>query len=191
MNQPTGDSVKDTYPSGGTQEKRNVSCRRLWVSMFTTSPSQKTGIEIPISPITITATSSVVPRKTAAISPSPMANVIQRTEAPSTRLNVTGAASTTCGMTFAPRFTNDVRSREMKSRFIISAYWTGMGLSSPKSLLTSRSVCWSAFRPAMRAAGSTPGVAKKIRKTRTLIENMTSNADAARRTTKRSIRALS
>jgi hypothetical protein len=30
--------------------------------MFTTSPSQKTGIEIPISPITITATSSVVPR---------------------------------------------------------------------------------------------------------------------------------
>ena len=34
----------------------------------------------------------------------------------------------TCGTTFAPRFTNDVRSREMKSFFIISPYWTGMRL---------------------------------------------------------------
>ena len=51
----------------------------------------------------------------------------------------------------------------MKSFFIISAYWTGSGRSSPKSCRTAFSVCWSALRPAMRAAGSTPGVAKKIR----------------------------
>ena len=95
----------------------------------------------------------------------PTANSTQITAAPSTRREVTGAACTTCGITFAPRLTNDVRSRVMKSFFIISAYWTGIGRSSPKSLRTARSVAWSAFLPAIRAAGSTPGVAKKIRKT--------------------------
>ena len=51
----------------------------------------------------------------------------------------------------------------MKSRFIISTYWIGSGRSRPKSCLTAASVAGSALRPAMRAAGSTPGVAKKIR----------------------------
>ena len=43
----------------------------------------------------------------------------QITAAPSTSESVTGAASSTCGTTFAPRFTNDVRSRVMNSFFIM------------------------------------------------------------------------
>ncbi len=111
----------------------------------------------------------------------------QITAAPKTSESVTGAACVTCGMTFAPRFTNDVRSRVMNSFFIISAYWTGSGLSSPKSWRTWRSVCWSALRPAMRAAGSTPGVAKKMRNVRTLIAKSTKTIETSRRATKRSI----
>ena len=64
----------------------------------------------------------------------------QMREAPSTSDSVTGAASSTCGITFAPRLMYDVRSRVMKSFFINSAYCTGMGLSSPKSWRTARSV---------------------------------------------------
>ena len=75
-----------------------------------------------------------------------------------------------------------------KSFFIISPYWTGSGLSNPKSLRTACSVAWSALRPAMRAAGSTPGVAKKMRKTSTLIEKSTSTIDTSLRAAKRSIR---
>ena len=47
-----------------------------------------------------------------------------------------GRGLVTCGITFAPRFTYDVRSRVMKSFFIISAYCTGSGRSSPKSCRT-------------------------------------------------------
>ena len=60
----------------------------------------------------------------------------QITAAPKTSESVTGAACVICGITFAPRFTYDVRSRVMKSFFIISAYWTGSGWSSPKSCRT-------------------------------------------------------
>ena len=77
--------------------------------------------------------------------------------------SVTGAAAVTCGITRAPRFTYEVRSRLKKSFFIMIPYFTGSGRSRPKSCLTAASVCGSALRPAMRAAGSTPGVAKKIR----------------------------
>ncbi len=38
---------------------------------------------------------------------------------------MTGAAATICGITGLPRLTNDVRSRVMKSFFIISPYWMG------------------------------------------------------------------
>ena len=116
-----------------------------------------------------------------------MLKITQITAAPSTSDSVTGAASVTCGITFAPRLTNDVRSREMNSFFIISAYCTGIGRSSPKSCRTSLSVAWSAFLPAMRAAGSTPGVAKKMRNARTLIENSTNTIDTSRRAKNRSI----
>jgi len=44
-----------------------------------------------------------------------------------------------------------------------------------------------AVRPAMREAGFTPGVAKKIRKTSTLMVNITKIADASRFAMKRSI----
>ena len=75
----------------------------------------------------------------------------------------------------------------MNSFFIISTYCTGSGRSRPKSCRTARSVCGVAFFPAIRAAGSVPGVAKKIRKTKTLIANITRSAEAIRLTTKRSI----
>ena len=65
-----------------------------------------------------------------------MLTTTQMTAAPKTSDSVTGAASITCGITFAPRFTNEVRSRVTNSFFIITAYWTGSGLSSPKSLRT-------------------------------------------------------
>ena len=91
------------------------------MSRLTTSPSQKTGIEIPIRPTTITIVSIGLPRKTPASIPIADADAItQMTAAPKTSESVTGAACVTCGITFAPRFTYDVRSREMKSFFIIS-----------------------------------------------------------------------
>ena len=70
----------------------------------------------------------------------------------------------------------------MKSFFIIRPYWMGKGRSRPKSWLTAASVAGSALRPAMRAAGSTPGVAKKIAYVRTLIANITKTIETSRRT---------
>src|SRR5262245_13581980 len=118
-----------------------------------------------------------------------MLKTTQMIAAPTTCESVTGAASVSWGTTFAPRFTNDVRSRVTKSLSIIFTYWTGIGRSRPKSLRTSRSVCWSALRPAIRAAGSAPGVAKKMRKTSTLIANSTVTSFTSRRATKATISA--
>lgn len=81
-----------------------------------------------------------------------------------------------CGITSVPRFTNEVRSWLTNRCFIIIRYCTGSGRSKPNDSRTCASVAGSAFLPAMRAAGSTPGVAKKIRKTSTLIANRTSTA---------------
>src|SRR5438045_7257790 len=92
LNQPHGDWVSGVYPSGGTHEKTNEWWKRLWLSRLTTSPSQKTGIEIPISPMIITNASIGVPRNTAAISPIAMLTSTQITAAPSTSDSVTGAA---------------------------------------------------------------------------------------------------
>ena len=72
---------------------------------MTISPSQKTGIEIPIRPSTITPVSTGEPRQTAATSPIPTLNRIQITEAPRMSESVTGIAAVICGHTFAPRFT--------------------------------------------------------------------------------------
>ena len=148
---------------------------------LTTSPSQKTGIEMPISPRIMSKGSTNVPRMTAAARPMAMATTTQMIAAPKTSENVTGAASTICGITLAPRLTNDVRSRVMNSFFIMITYWTGSGRSRPKSWRTCFSVSGSALRPAMRAAGSTPGVAKKIRNTSTLSANMTNSVATTRR----------
>ncbi len=95
--------------------------KRLCVRRLTTSPSQKTGIEMPISPMIITAVSIGLPRNTAASRPIAMLNTTQMTAAPNTSERVTGAACVTCGITCSPRFTYDVRSREMKSFFIMIA----------------------------------------------------------------------
>ncbi len=75
----------------------------------------------------------------------------------------------------------------MNSRFIISAYCTGSGRSRPKLARTAASVSGEALRPAMRAAGSAPGVAKKIRNTTMLMPSMTNSICPRRRTTAASI----
>src|SRR4051794_34539910 len=107
LNQPHGECVNGTYPSGGTHEK-TLPCRRLCVIRFTTSPSQNTGIEMPIRPTIITVVSIAVPLNTPASIPIAIDTITQITAAPNTSDNVTGAACVTCGMTFAPRFTYDV-----------------------------------------------------------------------------------
>src|SRR3954447_2522840 len=135
LNQPHGDCVNGTYPSGGTHEN-TLPWRRLCVIRFTTSPSQNTGMEIPISPMIITVVSIAVPLNTPASRPMTMEAITQITVAPKTSDRVTGAAWVTWGITFAPRFTYEVRSRVMKSFFIISAYRTGSGRSRPKSCRT-------------------------------------------------------
>ena len=136
---------------------------------------------MPISPMIMSNGSTNVPRMTAAASPMAIANTTQMIAAPNTSESVTGAASAICGMTLAPRLTNDVRSRLQKSFFIMIPYCTGSGRSRPKSCRTCCSVAGSALRPAMRAAGSTPGVAKKIRKTSTLSANITNSVASSRR----------
>ena len=151
------------------------------------SPSQNTGIEMPIRPRIISAGSIGLPRVAAATTPMATPRTTQMSAAPMTSEKVAGAARAICGMTSEPRLTNDSRSRLTNSFSIIFTYWTGSGRSKPKSLRTASSVAWSALRPAMRAAGSTPGVAKKITNTNTLIANSTNTIESRRRTAKRSI----
>src|ERR1700733_3186089 len=85
-------------------------------------------------------------------------------------------------MTRWPRLANEVRSPVTNRRFIRSAYCTGSGRSRPKSFRTASSVSGVALRPAIRAEGSAPGVAKKIKNTVTLMPNMTKSICAMRGT---------
>src|SRR5437868_6092416 len=130
--------------------------------------------------MSMTSGSTRVPRIAPARVPIATPSTIQITAAPTTRESVIGIASMICGMTRMPRFTKEVRSWVMKRFFIIIAYCTGSGSSSPKEARTWASVAGSAFLPAILAAGSTPGVAKKIRKTRTLIAKRTSTDEPKR-----------
>ena len=95
------------------------------------------------------------------------------TAAPITSDNVTGTVSSTAGTTFQPRLTKEVRSRVMNSFFIITRILDGQRLIEAEILRTGFEISGEALRPAMRAAGSAPGVAKKIRNTSTLMPNIT------------------
>ena len=86
---------------------------------------------------------------------------------------MTGIASKICGDTFCPWFEYETRSRLMNRFFIITRYRTGSGLSRPNWWRISAIVSGFGLRPASWRAGSTPGVAKKIRNTSTLIANIT------------------
>ena len=99
LNHMNGSCVSGVYPRGGTQLNRKESWRRLWVTRFTTSPSQKTGTEIPIRARIIRNGSKIVPRRTAAATPVRMLKTIQITAAPKTSESVTGVALTTSGIT--------------------------------------------------------------------------------------------
>src|SRR5689334_21407907 len=104
LNQRTGFWVNGVYPSGGTQLNRNELWSRLWVTRLTTSPSQKTGMEIPISAMIMSSGSSNVPRSTAAATPMTIAITTQMNAAPNTSERVAGAAAAISGITFWPWF---------------------------------------------------------------------------------------
>src|ERR1700733_4748699 len=70
----------------------------------------------------------------------------------------------------------------MNRCFIISRYWIGTGRLSPNWARISFRICGLELRPAIARAGSTPGVLKKMKKTSTVITNMTSTAHSERRT---------
>ena len=156
---------------------------------MTTSPSQKTGIEIPISARIISSGSQNVPRETAAARPKAIENTIQITAAPVTSESVTGVALTIAGITFV-WLPYEIRSRLMKMCFIINPYRTGSGRSSPNSCLMFEIVSGEGFRPAICRAGSTPGVAKKIRNTSTDRANMTATRPTSRRMANVTMRLL-
>ena len=94
----------------------------LLVNRFTTSPSQNTGIEIPISPASIRPRSITVPRKAAASVPAATDITTQITAAPPTSDSVTGAAAATAGTTRSPRLTKLARSRVTNSFSIMRMY---------------------------------------------------------------------
>ena len=87
---------------------------------FATSPSQKTGIEMPIKARIMSNGSTIVPLKTTANRPVRMLRTTQITAAPNTSENVTGVAEVIAGTTFSAWFPYDTRSRETNRRFIIS-----------------------------------------------------------------------
>src|SRR5262249_30259323 len=142
--------------------------------------SQKTGIEIPINARIMRSGSRIVPRKTAAAVPARIAKTTQISAAPITSESVTGVALVISGITFV-WLPYEIRSRVMNIRFIISAYRTGSGRSSPNSCLMFLIVSGFGFRPAISRAGSTPGVSKKIRKTSADSTNMTTISPMVRR----------
>src|SRR5258708_33373900 len=69
----------------------------------------------------------------------------------------------------------------MKMCFIISPYRTGSGRSRPNSCLMLLIVAAEGLRPAIWRAGSTPGVAKKIKNTRMEIAKSTTTSQSSRR----------
>ena len=95
----------------------------LWnsccVMRLITSPSQKTGIEIPISARIMSNGSNTVPLSTAAATPIRIAITTQMTAPPSTSESVAGAAETISGTTSSPWLEYDTRSRVTKSFFIM------------------------------------------------------------------------
>ena len=116
-----------------------------------------------------------------------IATTTQMMAAPKTSDSVAGAAATIWGQPTWPWFEYDTRSRVMKSFFIMMTYRTGTGLSRPNWCLISVSACGDGFRPAIWRAGSTPGVSKKIRKTSTVMANITSSIQSRRRMMKGTI----
>ena len=162
------------YPSGGTQWKKIVSCQRLWVIRFASSPTQNTGIEIPIRARIIRMGSIRVPLNTAAAIPIASAMITQITAAPNTSDSVAGVACTISGTIFWPWFEYDTRSRVMRIFFIISRYCTGSGRSRPNWCRISFTAAADGLRPAIWRTGSIPGVWKKIMNTTAEITNITS-----------------
>src|SRR4249919_3743366 len=152
-----------------------------WVSRFRTSPSQKTGIEIPIRAMIMSNGSHSVPFSTAAPTPIRTASTTQITAAPKTSESVAGIAATISGTTDWPWFEYETRSRLMKSFFIMIRYRIGTGRSSPNWWRISFTAEAEGFRPAIWRAGSTPGVSKKMRKTSRVITNITSTVHSRRR----------
>jgi len=99
---------------------------------LTTSPSQKTGIEIPTRPTTITIVSMVAHGRRRE-HPIAMLAINQIAAAPNTSDSVTGAASVTVESPSLRGLTYDVRSREMEELSSSSGRIARQRLVEPKS----------------------------------------------------------
>ena len=167
-----------------------MSWYRLWVIRFAISPSQNTGIEIPISARIISNGSKMLPFSTAAASPMMIDTTTQMIAAPNTSESVTGVAATISGMTRSPWFEYDVRSRVMNSFFIRIRYCTGSGRSRPYWCLISLIVPGEGLRPASWRAGSAPWRVEEDEEHQTVIATTTNSAPSVRRMTNVSTPAL-
>ena len=131
--------------------------------------------------------SRIVPLATTASTPIVMPSTAQMIAAPMMSEKVTGAAAVIAGTTLSAWLPYETRSREMNRRFIISAYRTGSGRSSPNSCLTAATVSGVGLRPASERVGSTPGIAKKIRNVSTEIAKSTTTSPISLRMMKANI----
>ena len=150
-----------------------MSWRRLWVIRLMTSPSQKTGIEMPISPRTISTGRRTCPRMTAATAPIAMADhdpddgrAEHERERDRRRVG---------DLRDDLRAAIDERGQVAGDEELLHHHRVLDGQRPVEAEVVAHraSVSGAALRPAMRAAGSTPGVAKKIRNTSTLMPNIT------------------
>ncbi len=108
-----------------------MSCQRLWVIRFASSPTQNTGNEMPISADDHEQRVHERAAKTAAAIPIAIEHDHPDHRRPQHQRQRYRARPSICGSTWLPRLTYDTRSRVMKRCFIISAYRTGSGRSSP------------------------------------------------------------
>src|SRR3954449_10481367 len=132
-----------------------------------TSPSQNTGIEMPMSARIIRSGSKIVPLNTTASRPVAIASTTQMIAAPITSENVTGAAAAIAGTTFSAWLPYETRSRESTIRFIISAYCAGLERSRPNSWRTAAMVAGVGLRPARGGGGAGAGGGEEKREGRT------------------------
>ncbi len=161
-NHCTGFEVSATYSPSG---KIVVGCPSAKTKR-SSSPSQNTGIEMPINARSVINRSDHLPAVTAEMIPTTIPQNSQMIPAPIESENVAGSPCLIWSTT-SSRCEYEIRL-PVKSCFIISPYWTGYGRSRPNSLRM-LAMFWSVgSRPAIRIAGSPLGIRKKMMKTITL-----------------------
>ncbi len=122
---------------------------------------KNTGIEMPISASTVIRRSDRRPAVTAETTPTRIPKKSQMMAAPMQRENVAGRPSLICCHTLS--WLEYEIKFPLKSAFIMSKYWMKKGLSRPSFWRMSAMFWGVASLPAMRWAGSPPGIFTKIR----------------------------